>query len=107
MILQHSFILTVLQRVSPERLQKAVNALVTGDMSLSVTRHTATEIRALVKNGDGIEHGTVLTEALATCSCRDSLYRGTVCKHAAAVALSVLRTPPPKQEASVPQFPTF
>ena len=91
MTLQHPFILTVLQHVSADRLQQAINALVAGDMTISITRQTESEIRALVKNGDGIEYGTVLTEALTTCSCKDSLYRGTVCKHAAGVALYVLR----------------
>jgi hypothetical protein len=107
MTLQHPFVLTVLQHVSTDRLLKAVDAIANGSLTISVTRHTASEIRALVKNGDGIEYGIVLTEALTTCSCKDSLYRGTVCKHAAAVALSVLRGPQPKKEVPIPQFPTF
>ena len=74
---------------------------------VTLTRQSESEIRALVKNGDGKEYGVTLTEALTTCSCKDALYRGTVCKHAVAVALHVLRTPQPKKEIPTPQFPLF
>src|SRR5215217_3158938 len=107
MTLQHPFILTVLQQVSTDRLQKAVTALVEGEMSITVTRQTPTEIRALVQNGDGKEYGVTLTGSLTACSCKDSLYRGGICKHGVAVALHVLRTPQPKTAAPAPQFPTF
>jgi hypothetical protein len=107
MTLQHPFILTVLQHVSTDRLQRAVTALADGSLTMTLTRQTEAEIRALVKNGEGFEYGITLTEALTTCSCKDSLYRGTVCKHAAVVALYVLRTPQPKTEVPAPQFPTF
>jgi hypothetical protein len=91
MTLQHPFILTVLQHVSPERLQKAVNALVEGSMTITLTRHTETEIRALVKNHEGQQYGMALTEAGVFCSCLDSLYRGAVCKHVTTLVLAVLR----------------
>jgi hypothetical protein len=107
MTLHHPFILTVLQHVSPDRLQKAVNAFVEGDMTIAITRQTESEIRALVKNGDGKEYGATLTESLITCSCKDSLYRGGICKHGVAVALHVLRTPQSKTEALASQFPMF
>src|SRR5215831_2203215 len=103
MTLQYPLLLTVLQQVSPDRLQKAVNALAESSMSITLTRQTPPEVRALLKNGDGFEYGITLTEALTTCSCKDSLYRGTICKHAAAVALYVLRGPQPKKEAPAPQ----
>ncbi|MGE0823295.1 MAG: hypothetical protein AB7G75_33185 [Candidatus Binatia bacterium] len=85
-------ILNILQQVSPDRLQRAVTALVDGSMTTTVTKHTETEIRALVKNGDNHEYGVTLTPFLTTCSCKDALYRGCVCKHATVVALSVLRS---------------
>ena len=84
-------VLTVLQHVSPDRLQKAVNSLVEGDMTFSITRQTEAEIRALVKNGEAKEYGVTLTEAGVFCSCPDALYRGSVCKHVTTLALAVLR----------------
>jgi SWIM zinc finger len=101
----HSLVLYTIQHVSSDRFQRAVNALAEGSIAVTLTRHSAAEIRALVKNGDGSEYGVTLTEALMTCSCKDALYRGVVCKHAVVVALHVLRTPSPKQEAPVAQEP--
>jgi hypothetical protein len=89
----HSLILAALREVTPERLQKAVCGLCDGSLTITLTRQTEAEIRALVKNGDGKEYGVTLTEALTACSCKDSLYRGVTCKHAVALALHVLRTP--------------
>ena len=93
MTLPHPFVLTVLQRVSPDRLQKAVNAFVEGSITITITRQTPTEIRALVKTHAGQQYGVALTEAGVFCSCLDSLYRGSVCKHATALARAVLRDP--------------
>lgn len=92
MTLQHPFILNVLQQVSADRLQKAVNALVDGSMTITLTRKTETEIRALIRNGENKEYRCTLSAALTTCSCRDTLYRGVLCKHVTTVALSVLRS---------------
>jgi hypothetical protein len=74
---------------------------------VTITHQSEAKIRALVKNGDGKEYGVTLTEALTVCSCKDSLYRGGICKHGVAVALYVLRTPKPMTEAPAPQFPMF
>ena len=101
----HPFVLTVLQHVSTDRLQRAVNAFADGSMTVTLTRQTEAEIRALVRNGEGKEYGVTLTDALTTCSCKDSLYRGVICKHAVAVALQVLRAPQPKKEAPVSSPP--
>lgn len=95
----YSLVLSPIQHVSSDRLQRAVTALAEGTLAITLTRQAETEMRALVKNGEGIEYGVTLTHALSTCSCKDSLYRGVVCKHAVAVALYVLRTPPPEQDA--------
>src|SRR5262245_52798334 len=88
---QHPFILTVLQHVSTDRLQKAINALVEGSLTMTLTRQTGDEIRALVRNGEGKEYGVTLTEAQVFCSCPDALYRGSICKHATTLALAMLR----------------
>src|SRR5713101_52675 len=89
----HALVLTVLQHVSTDRLHRAVNALADGSLTLTLTRQTEAEIRALVQNGEGKEYGLTLTEMGVFCSCPDALYRGVICKHAVALALSVLRTP--------------
>ena len=103
----HSLILSVLQNVTTERLQRAVTALTDSSLVITLTRLSGADIRALVKHGTGSEYGVTLTESLVTCSCKDALYRGGICKHAVAVALHVLRIPQPQKEAPAPQFPTF
>src|SRR5262245_9592881 len=93
-------VLTVLQHVSADRLQRAVTALADGSITITPTRTTPHDIRALVKNGDGHEYGCTITEGVTTCSCRDALYRGVICKHVTLLALAVLRAtqaePPPR-----------
>jgi len=42
-------VLTVLQHVTVDRLQKAVTALAEGSLTMKLTRQTEAEIRALVK----------------------------------------------------------
>src|SRR5262245_13130669 len=84
-------VLTVLQHVTVDRLQKAVTALAEGSLTITLTGQTADEIRALVKNGEGKEYGVVLTETKVFCSCADALYRGSICKHATTLALALLR----------------
>ena len=96
--IQQSVMFNVLRQVSPERLQRAVNALVENAASVTLTRTTDTEIRALVRNGEGHEYGVTLTEAHIFCSCRDALYRGQACKHATVLALTVLRALPKEKE---------
>jgi len=84
-------VLTVLQQVSVDRLQRATTALADGSITLTLTRTTPHDLRALVKNGDGHEYGCTITEGVTTCSCRDALYRGVICKHVTLLALAVLR----------------
>jgi hypothetical protein len=102
-----SLVLTILKHVSSDRLQRAVCGLADGSLTMTITRQMEAEIRALVKNGDGKKYGVTLTESRTTCSCKDALYRGGICKHRVAVVLHVLRTPQSKTEAPAPQFPTF
>src|SRR5262245_29962858 len=89
----HPLVLSVLQQVSIDRLQKAVALLAEGSVTVTLTRQTETEIRALVKNGEGKEYGVTVIETGAFCSCPDALYRRVPCKHGALLALSVLRRP--------------
>jgi hypothetical protein len=109
-ISQSALILTILRDASPDRLQRAINGLNDRTLDITLTHDSEDGIRAFVRNGDGKEYGVTLTESVSACSCRDAMYRGAngiICKHAAAVALYVLRSPQPKIEAPVPQFPTF
>jgi uncharacterized Zn finger protein len=92
-----SLVLSVLQHVPTDRLQKAINALAEGSMSVILTRTTETEIRALVRNGEKHEYSVTITEALTSCSCKNTLYRGGVCKHAVALALYAIRNPDAEQ----------
>ena len=96
----HPLVLSVLQQVSLDRLQKAITLLAEGSVTITLTRQTEAEIRALVKNGEGKEYGVTVTEAGAFCSCPDALYRGVPCKHNALLVLSVLRSP---QAAEAPE----
>src|SRR5262249_46038588 len=76
-----------------DRLQKATTALMDSSMTILLIHQTEAEIRALVQNGEGKEYGVTITDGAITCSCRDALYRGVVCKHAVAVALYTIRNP--------------
>src|SRR5262244_1448126 len=93
----------ILAKVDGPRLQKAVEGLVSGAYIVSVTEQGETEVRGFVANGDGKQYGVVLTEEHAFCSCPDAMYRKAVCKHAAALALHVIRAP--KVEAEEEERP--
>src|SRR2546428_4308312 len=75
----------------PERYQKAVHGLRDGTLTVSITRHTEQEIRAIVKNGSGKEYRCVLANDHTVCSCGDAFYRGATCKHLLAVCISQLQ----------------
>lgn len=62
-----------------------------------MTGQSEAEIRGFVANGDGQEYGVVLGEGQAFCSCKDSMWRKTTCKHAVALALFVIRNPREEQ----------
>ncbi len=88
---QHALVLALLQQVALEQLHKAVDGLLTNAYTLTVTSHTATELRGFVTNGDGKEYGVVLSDGQSFCSCKDAMYRQTPCKHMAVLALYSLR----------------
>ena len=83
----------ILAKVEAGRLQKAVEGLVNGAYAITLASQTAAEIRGFVANGDGKQYGVVLSEGHAFCSCPDAMYRKGICKHAAVLALQVIRTP--------------
>jgi hypothetical protein len=83
---------TTLANVDNDRLQRGVEGLTTGTYHITLTRMTETEISAHVRNGDHTTYPVTLTEARAFCGCPDSMYRGTVCKHATDLALHAIRT---------------
>jgi hypothetical protein len=90
----------MLAKVEAGRLQKAVEGFVSGAYIITLTSQSETEIRGFVMNGDGKEYGVVLSEGQAFCSCKDTMYRKGVCKHAVALALFAIRTPHGKVEAA-------
>src|SRR5262249_46854846 len=87
------FTTQILAKVEPGWLQKAVEGLVSGAYTITVTEQGERQIRGFVANGDGKEYGVVLTAGQTFCSCRDAMYRKGICKHAVALALYVIRTP--------------
>jgi uncharacterized Zn finger protein len=95
---QSSLILNVLEHVTMDRLQKAVETLAKDGYLIRFTTRTETEIGALVLNGDATEYSVVLTPGKAFCSCKDAMFRHVHCKHVAAVALYALRTPAEEQQ---------
>ena len=59
----------ILARVNGQRLQRAVEELVSGVYTITVTAQSEQEIRGFVANGDGCRYGVVLSEGQAFCSC--------------------------------------
>lgn len=85
---------TILATVDNERLQRGVEGLASGAYAITLTRQTEAEISAYVANGDGKSYSVTLTAARSFCGCGDAMFRGKTCKHATALALFVIRTPP-------------
>jgi hypothetical protein len=89
----HTLVLHAVQKITPERLQRAVSGLADGTLTVNLTGHSETEVKGFVRNGDGKQYGVVLAVDRAFCSCPDSIFRHSICKHAVALALHVLRQP--------------
>jgi hypothetical protein len=100
-----SYILSTLRASTPERHQLAVKGLRDGTFTITIAYRTDSEIRALVKNGDGIEYGVNLSDHGNFCSCKDALYRGTVCKHQIALCVYVLQQSEQAQDRVHLMFP--
>ena len=84
---------SILAKVEAERLQKAVNSLVSDAYTITVTEQNEMEVRGIVANDAGKQYGVVLTTDHAFCSCPDAMYRKNICKHAVLLVLHVIRTP--------------
>lgn len=84
---------SVIQKVDSKRLKTAVEGLVFGAYTVTVTARSEEKVSGYVVNGDGKEYGVVLTSEMTTCSCPDSMYRHRVCKHQVILALHVVRHP--------------
>lgn len=84
---------TMLAKVEAQRLQKAVEGLVSGAYAITLAQQTETELRGFVAHGDGQEYGVVLSEGQSFCGCKDAIYRHGICKHAVALALYTIRNP--------------
>ena len=95
-------ILSVLENVSPDRLQKAVEGFVSGAYQVRITRQAEAALSAFIMNGDAKQYGVTITEHGVFCSCPDSMYRRVTCKHAAALALYLLRSPKAAVEEGQP-----
>ena len=93
----HLIVLQAVEQVSPDRLQKAVCGLANGTLTVSLIRQSPFEVRGYVQHGQSKEpYEITLTAARAWCSCPDALFRHAICKHAVALALTVLRHPRPE-----------
>jgi len=84
-----------LAKVETGRLSKAVDGYTKGLCDIRVTRNTEESVEGFVKNGDNIEYSVALTPHRVFCSCKDSMFRHTICKHATVLALHVIRHPQP------------
>src|SRR4029453_9797146 len=93
-----SYLLSTLRSATPERHQLAVRGLRDGTLNITIANRTDSEIRALVKNGDGHEYGVNLSDRGNFCSCKDALYRGMVCKHQLALCVFVLQQSEPAED---------
>jgi hypothetical protein len=87
----------VLAKATPERLKKAVDGLVANAYTISLIKQDTDEIAGFVTNGDQVQYSVVITASRVFCSCKDSMFRHTTCKHSVALALFSLRNP--RQEA--------
>src|ERR1043166_1864287 len=83
----------ILSQVEPQRLLKATEGLVNGAFTITVTRSEDDSLEGFVKNGDNVEYAVAIMPARVFCSCKDSMFRHSVCKHAVALSLHVIRNP--------------
>ena len=78
---------TILAKVDGQRLQRAVEGVVSGAYAFDPVEQSDQELRGFVTNGDRQTYGVVLTDGSAFCSCKDAV----------ALALYVIRQPQPAQ----------
>ncbi len=95
----------ILAQVEPQRLLKATEGIVNGAFSITITRSEKDSLEGFVKNGDGIEYAVAITPARTFCSCKDSMFRHSVCKHSVALVLLAIRNQhPERKEETAPNL---
>ncbi len=82
---------SILATVESSRLLKAAEALAHGAVTVTLTNVDTESLEGFVKNGDGVEYSVVITPARTFCSCRDAMFRRTICKHQTILSLYALR----------------
>jgi len=102
---------SILAKVEAGRLQKAVEGLVSGAYSVTLTRQEPEWLSGYVANGDGKQYATTVTPTLTACSCPDYMYRararGYICKHQVVLALYAIRTPQTEAKEEQEEVATF
>jgi hypothetical protein len=83
----------LLETVTPEHLQKAVDGLCAGTHPVEAVACSDHQIRAFVG-----PYSVVLQDGHSFCSCKDAMYRGGICKHQVVLALHCLRTQPAAEQ---------
>jgi hypothetical protein len=91
--------LSLLRSCDPTRHSKAVAGLYDGSLTITLTYKSDSEIRTLVRNGEGTEHCLVITDRGNFCGCKDFAWRGVTCYHQIAAAVWCL------QQAETPATP--
>lgn len=86
-----------LGKVEAGRLQKAVEGYTSGAFTVRLTRNEEEALEGFITNGDGAEYSVAITPRRTFCSCKDSMFRHSTCKHAVVLALHVIRNPHPVQ----------
>ena len=96
----------ILANVEGQRLQKAVEGLVSGGYTITIASQGEQEIRGFVANGDHKDYGVVISQDHSFCSCKDAMFRQIICKHMVALGLYTIRNPQEeaKEEESKPNL---
>jgi uncharacterized Zn finger protein len=81
----------IVAKADAKRFEKAATALRNGEYAIELTYVDHSQVRAYVTNGDGQRYGVVIVDGGASCSCKDAMYRGGICKHSVALAVKVLQ----------------
>jgi len=94
---------TILAKVEANRLQKAVEGLVSGAYQVTVTLQDEHRVCGTVTNSDRKPYAvTIGMDDFVACNCPDAIYRRGTCKHMVVLALYVIRTPKPEQPGQAP-----
>jgi len=84
-------LLSLLKEADPARHLRAVRGLRDSSITITYSHKTKTELRGYVRNGTGVEYEVEITDGRVSCSCPDATHRKGPCKHAIALAVSILQ----------------